>query len=74
MASKYFKHIKINNYAIKLVNSQQPPYKPIYIPKPVELKTWKDYIETNIANSFIKPSKLPAGISIFFDQKSDGSL
>ena len=40
----------------------------------MELKILKAYIETNLANSFIKSSKSLAGASILFDQKSDGSL
>ena len=40
----------------------------------MELDTLKAYIETNLANEFIKPSKLPAGAPILFDQKSDSSL
>ena len=40
----------------------------------MELETLKAYIETNLANEFIRPSKSPAGAPILFDQKSDGSL
>ena len=40
----------------------------------MELKTLKAYIEINLANGFIRPSKSPAGAPILFDQKSDGSL
>ena len=32
------------------------------------------YIETNLANGFIRLSKLPTGAPILFDQKSDKSL
>ena len=41
---------------------------------PVELETLKTYIETNLANGFICPSKSPAGAPILFNQKPDGSL
>ena len=74
LASKLPKHIGINNHTIKLVDSQYPPYRPIYTLGPVELETLKAYIETNLANKFIKPSKSPAGAPILFNQKSDGSL
>ena len=74
LASKHSKHTGINNYAIKLVNSQPPPYGPIYSLKPVELETLKAYIETNLANGFIKLSKSPIKISILFDRKLDGFL
>ena len=43
LASKLFKHTKINNHAIELVDSQQPPYGPIYSLKPVKLETLKTY-------------------------------
>ena len=66
------KYIGINNHVIELVNSQQPPYRLIYSLETVELKTLKAYIETNLANKFIRPSKSPAGASILFDQKSNG--
>ena len=68
------KHTEINNYAIELVNSQQPLYRPIYSLRPVELETLKAYIETNLANGFIRLSKFLASALILFDQKSDSSL
>ena len=72
LASELLKHTGINNHAIKLVEGQQLPYGPIYSLGPVELETLKAYIETNLVNEFIRPSKSPAGASILFDQKSDG--
>ena len=74
LASKLPEHTEINDHAIELVDGQQPPYGPIYSLGPVELETLKAYIETNLANSFIKPSKSPAGAPILFDRRSDGSL
>ena len=44
LASELLEHTEINNYAIKLVNGQQPPYGPIYNLKQVELETIKTYI------------------------------
>lgn len=67
-------HTKINSHAIDLKKGKQPPYGPIYSPGPVELETLKTYIETNLANSFIRLSKSPTGAPILFDRKSDGSL
>ena len=64
----------INNYAIELVDDRQPPYGPIYSLGPVELEILKAYIENNLANGFIKPSKSPAGVPILFDKKPDGGL
>ena len=67
LAFKLFKHTRINNHVIKLVNNQQPLYGPIYSLKLVELETLKAYIETNLANGFIRPFKSPVGAPIFFD-------
>ena len=74
LASELSEYAGINDHAIKLVEGQQPPYGPIYSLGPVELETLKAYIETNLANGFIRPSKSPAGAPILFDRKSDGSL
>ena len=75
LASELFKHSKINDHAIELVGGcQQPPYGPIYSLRPVELETLKAYIETNLVNGFIRPSKSPAGVLILFDRKLDRSL
>ena len=65
---------EMNQHAIELQEGQQPPYVPIYSLGPVELETLKTYIKTNLANSFIWPSKLPAGALILFVGKPDGSL
>ena len=40
----------------------------------MELETVKAYIETNLANRFIRPFKSPVCAPILFDQKSDGFL
>ena len=40
----------------------------------MELETLKAYMETNLANEFIRPSKSPAGAPILFDWKLDGSF
>ena len=74
LASELPKYTEINDHVIELVDSQQPPYKPIYSLGPVELETLKAYIETNLANGFIRLSKSPAGAPILFDYKSNGSL
>ena len=64
----------INEHAIELEEGKQPPFGPIYSLGPIELETLKTYIETNLANGFIRPSKSPAGAPILFDRKPDGSL
>ena len=61
----------MNDYAIKLVHNRQLSYEPIYSLGPVELKTLKTYIETNLANDFIKLIKSLAKAFIFFDKKLD---
>ena len=67
-------HTKINTYAIDLEEGKQLPYGPIYSLEPMELETFKTYIETNLTNSFIHPSKSPAGALILFNKKPDRSL
>ena len=64
----------MNKYAIELKEGKQPSFGPIYSLGPVEWETLKTYIETNLANGFIRPSKSPTGAPILFDQKPDGSL
>ena len=64
----------MNEHAIELEEGKQPPFGPIYSLGPVELETLKTYIETNLANGFIRPSKSPVGAPILFDRKPDGSL
>ena len=72
LASELPKHTGINNHAIELVDSQQPPYG--HSLGPVELESLKAYIETNLGNEFIRPSKSLLGAPILFDRKSDGSF
>ena len=73
-ASILLKITKLNQYAIELQESQQLPYGPIYSLDPVKLKTLRTYIKTNLANSFIRPSKSRVGAPILFVGKPDGSL
>lgn len=44
----------INNHPINLKKDKQPPYRPIYSLKPVQLKMLKTYIEDNLKNGFIR--------------------
>ena len=74
-ATKLPKYTRINDHLINLIDDKQLLYYPIYTSlKPVELKTLKTYIETNLANSFIKSFKSPAGASILFIRKKNISL
>ena len=74
LVSKLLEYTEINNHAIKLVDDWQPSYGPIYSLGLVELETLKTYIETKLANSFIRPSKSPAGAFILFNKKPNRSL
>ncbi len=75
LAAKLPEHTGINNHAIKLIDDWQTPYDPsIYSLGSVELETLKNYIENNLANSFIRRSKFFDKAPIFVDKKPDGSL
>ena len=65
---------ELNQHAIKLQEDQQLLYRPIYSLGLVELGTLKTYIETNLTNGFIWPSKLPVDAPILFVGKLEGSL
>ena len=64
----------INKHAIKLIDGKKPLYRPIYSLGPVELKTLKNYIKTNLANGFIWPFKSPPNAPILFVYKPNGSF
>ena len=64
----------VNEHAIKLKKSKQPLYGPIYSLGPIELKTLKTYIKTNLANNFIRASKSLVGALILFIHKPNGSF
>lgn len=74
MATILYKHFDINKNLINLEPSKQPPYRPIYSLKLVELKNFKSYIKTNLINSFIKSLKFNLGISIFFSRILDKNI
>ena len=50
---KILKHIRINDYIIKLEKDKQSFFRLIYSLKSVELKTLKIYIGINLTNGFI---------------------
>ena len=70
-AVELLENTRINEHAIKLEKSKQPPFGPIYSLGPIELETLKTYIKINLANGFIQPSKSPARAPILFDKKPD---
>ena len=72
--TKLLENTEMNEYTIKLEEGKQLLFGLIYSLGPVELETLKTYIKTNLVNGFIYPSKSPAGATILFDKKLDGSL
>ena len=66
--------MRINDYTIELVDDWQPLCGLIYSLSPLELEILKAYIENNLTNNFIKPSKSPAGAFILFNKKPNSSL
>ena len=74
LANIFLEQTGINEHIIKLEEGKQPSYGPIYSLGPVEFKILKTYIETNLANGFIRASKSPAGSSILFIGKFNGSF
>lgn len=62
---------EINNHIIKLKKDKHLLFDQIYSLRSIKLETLKTYIETNLANNFIWPSKFFIRVPIFFDQKSD---
>ena len=62
------------NHAIDLVDDKQPSYGPIYSLSKNELSILWTYIEKNLANGFIRPSKSPAGAPILFVSKPNRGL
>ena len=73
-ATELSENIGMNEYTIELEEDKQLPIKPIYSLRLVELETLKTYIKTNLANSFIRPSKSPTRAFILFNKKPDRSL
>ena len=63
-----------NKHAIELEESKQLPYGPIYSLKLVEFENLKTYIETNLANGFIRILKSLASTLILFVFKPDDSV
>lgn len=47
------KIIRINEYAIELIDGKQSFYKPIYTLSLIELETLKTYIEAHLKTGFI---------------------
>ena len=74
LAVELLKHTEINDHTIKLVDNWQFLYGLIYSLSFIELETLKVYIEKNLANGFIWPSKSPIRVPIFFNKKLNKNL
>ena len=73
-AAELPQHTGINDHPINLLDDKQLHYGPIYSLGLLKLEILKTYIKANLASSFIRPSKSPAGILILFVWKKDGSF
>ena len=62
------------DHIIDLIDEKQPPYGPIYSLNEVELNTLRGYIETNLANGFIRSSTSSTRSPILFVKKPDEGL
>ena len=67
-AAELYENTEMNEHTIKLEEGKQPSFRPIYSLGQVELKTLKTYIEINLANGFIRPSKSPARALILWPE------
>ena len=65
---------KNHHHAINLVHGKQSHYGPIYSLSKNELSILWAYIDKNLANEFIRPSKSPAYTSILLVLKPDRGL
>ena len=64
----------VNKHVIKLQKDKQPPYRFVYSLGPIELKIFKTYIKTILANDFIRASKSLTNALILFVHKLNGSF
>lgn len=58
LAIELLENTGMNEYIIKLIKGKQPPYRPIYKLKPIELEILKTYIETHPRGTKIIPHAL----------------
>src|SRR5258705_2198370 len=59
---------------INLEEGTKPFHRPIYSLSPPELTALREFLEENVQNGFIRPSKSPWGSPVLFVKKKDGSL
>lgn len=74
LVAEFPKYTKINTHVDDLINITQLLYKSIYSLGPVALEILKTYIETYLANGFIRFFKFLASVSILFIPKFNNNL
>jgi len=62
------------NLKINLEEGAKPFHRLIYLLLPLELIVLRKFLEENVQNGFICPSKSPWGSPVLFIKKKDGSL
>src|SRR6266436_5420477 len=62
------------NLKINLEECAKPFHRPIYSLSPPELSALREFLEENVKNGFIHPSKSPWGSPVLFVKKKDSSL
>src|SRR5258707_2111119 len=62
------------DHTIDLTPGTELPHSWMFPLSPAEQKELDDFLQENLANSHIHPSKSPMGAPVFFVKKKDGSL
>jgi len=61
-------------HPIVLEDGKRPPFRPLYNMSHTELGTLREYLDTAMANGWIRRSESPAGAPVLFVPKKDGTL
>ncbi|KAJ1027908.1 hypothetical protein NDA13_003361 [Ustilago tritici] len=72
-ADKLPHHTK-HNLHLELMEGSKPPQGSLYLKGPKEMAKLRKYLDENLANGFIQPSKSPARSPVLFMPKKDGGL
>ena len=62
------------DHSIDLLEGTTPPFGPMYNLSAKELAVLREYVDINLANGFIQPSRSSAGAPVLFAPKGDGGL